>query len=346
MSGSSEERNLPASAKKLTDERRKGRLAKAPDMQSAMISIVLIGWVLTGASSISAWLGRLFAVAGAATTLPFDEAVRDMSGAIKGALLHCALVPLLLAIGAALFAGLLINRGFIFSIDPLMPKLEKLNPINGLKSMFKPKNFVDLALSILKVLVFGGALAAIALHEVNDLIRVPEMAPTEWPKILSALVVPMMLGACAFYLATGIADLMIQKRFFMREMRMTQTELKNERKETQGNPQIKMQRMRIANENRRAPAKLGPKQATLMICQEGVTVGIRYKPGDTPVPRVVCIGQGGAAEKYRMIAREQGVPMCWNRELAGDLKKNFRPGMTITQAFFNSVAHAIQNTSV
>jgi len=342
MSGSSEEKNLPASTRKLTSERRKGRVAKAPDMQSAIVTITLIGWLLATASQIPDQFNTLIHAAAQALTLDFPEACHIMLAALRDTLIRCALVPLLIAVIAAILGGLLINRGFLFAIDPIIPKFEKINPVSGFKNLFKSKNFIELGIAILKAILFGAILAGIAWSALNTLTRIPTLPPAALPHIVRALLVPMLGGACLCYFVAGLTDLMVQRSLFLKEMRMTQTEAKNERKETLGNPQIKSQRRRIAAENRANPVRLGPNRATLMICSPDLTIGLRYNPADTPVPRIVCKGTGRRAAEYRTIAQTNAIPVHWLADLATRLDRAFKPGMPITSAFFPEIARAIQ----
>ncbi|WP_051625982.1 EscU/YscU/HrcU family type III secretion system export apparatus switch protein [Kozakia baliensis] len=344
MSGSSEEKNLPASAKKLAERRRKGHIAKAPDLQVAVVSVTLIGWLLVESSTISSHLQALIHTAAQALTLDFPSGIRLMADATRRILILDALTPLLIAVVASVLVKLIVNRGFIFAIDPILPKLEKINPIAGFKNLFKAQNFVDLGISLIKTTLFGGTLMLIIYSAMGGLVRVPEIEPAGLTSVLRALLLPMFGAACFFYAAAGLADLLIQRLMFLREMRMTQTEAKNERKETLGNPLIKQQQRRMQMEARRNPTKLGPTRATILICDDNLVVGLRYKPGDTPVPQIVCKGRGEQAQGFRNIARERHVPMCWNRELARDLFAAFKPGMTITTDFFQPVAYALQNT--
>lgn len=343
MNASSEEKTLPASAKKLRDERRKGHIAKAPDLQAAIVTITLVGWLAADARRISRQLQGLVQTASQAVSLDFPEAGRLMLGAVRETMLRCALVPLLLAVIAAVLAGMITNQGFLFAIDPILPKFEKINPVEGFKNLFRPRNFVELGISLVKAILFGAILSAIAWGTLNDLIRVPDLAPEGLPQVVRALLLPMLGGACVCYGIAGLVDMMVQRAMFLREMRMTQTEAKNERKELLGNPQIKMQRNRLAAENRKNTGKLGPAQATLMICGDNLTVGIRYSPPGTPVPRIICKGTGPKAADYRAFAQGHGIPTRWQHDLAHDLDRAFKPGMTITAAFFPAVAKAIQN---
>ncbi|MBO1360449.1 EscU/YscU/HrcU family type III secretion system export apparatus switch protein [Acetobacter sacchari] len=341
---SSEEKSLPASARKLANQRKKGHVARAPEMQSAIVSITLMGWLVSTAPSLSKAAQDLFQTTGQALQLEFPVAINTILISSRTLLLHFALLPLSIAFVAAFLAGFINNRGFIFALTPVVPTPDKINPLTGFKNLFKINNFVDLGMAVLKAFLFGAALIVIGLHTVDDLMRVPELPLAGLPSVLHDMLLPMIGPACGCYLVFGIVDMLIKRALFLKEMRMTQTEAKNERKDMTGNPQIKRQRHRLAAENRRNPARIGPARATLMICCPDLSVGLRYKPGETSVPRIVCIGRAARSADFRRIAHENRTPICWDQELAQNLAREFKPGMTITQAYFTSVARVIQTT--
>ncbi|MEN3167110.1 EscU/YscU/HrcU family type III secretion system export apparatus switch protein [Gluconobacter sp. OJB] len=344
MSGSSsEEKSLPASAKKLADERRKGHIAKAPDLQSGMVTIVLIGWLLLRRNAIAIHLQTMMDAVGNALTMDFRSGVGSVGQALRTVCLEDALTPLALAIITGILVRILTNGGFVFALDPVMPKFEKINPVSGFANLFKARTFVDLGMSVVKVLFFGGTLALIIHGAIGGLVRVPEAGITELPRILFTLLMRIFGAACVFYMVSGVIDLLIQRQMFLKEMRMTPTEAKNERKESQGNPLIKRQQRRLQSQARRNTVPLGPKQASVMICGDSVAIGLRYKPPQTPLPRIVCRAHGEQAEIYRTIAQESRIPVVWDYELARNLAEKFKPGTTITPEFFQPVARILQN---
>ena len=344
MSGSSsEEKNLPASARKLANERRKGHIAKAPDLQAGVVTIIMICWLAIRHHAIAAHMIMLFDAADHSVLMDFTSARAVFSKIIYTLFLQDALAPLALSVISSILIKLITNGGFIFSLDPIIPKPETINPVSGLKNIFKKRTFIDLGMSVLKTIFFGGTLALIILSSLNGLMRVPEAGASGLPGILFMLLTPLCAAACIFYLIAGVTDLIIQRYLFMQEMRMTKTETKNEHKETQGNPLIRKQQRRAQILARRKPEHMGPRRATVMLCNHSSAIGLRYNPPDTPLPKIVCRGNGEQAEIYRQTARDSRIPLVWEAELARDLAENFKPGMTITPAYFQPVARILQN---
>ena len=342
MSGnSSEEKSLPASSKKLTEERKKGKIAKGPDLLVAITTGALIGYVLLTASSIAARLQALMATAASSIEMDFNHGARIMLAEVQSTLLACGMAGMAIAVAAAILGSMLINKGFVFSLDPVMPKLDKLNPVSGIKNLFKVNNLVEFAKSVVKAALFGGALVGVARGAFSPLLELPACGPRCIPAALHAMLMPLFLLAVVFYLASGVVDLLIQKWLFMRDMRMTKTESKRENKDSNGNPLVKGQQRRLRQESAGDGFRLGFAQATLMICGADLVVGLRYVQGETPLPQVVCRAVGEKSRQMAAAARAQGLPMFWNAPLAADLSSGVTVGKVITMKFFSRVAQAI-----
>ena len=340
--GSSEEKSEPASAQKLRKQREKGQIPKGPDLMVAITTGVLIGYVLLQSNAVMTQGGALIDAASRAVSMPFDNAAPLMIATVQTALVTCALTPLLIASIAAILASLLINGGFLFSLEPLMPTPEKLNPIQGLMNLYKVKAWIELAKSLVKAVLLGTALFVVAKAAAGPLLEVPACSPGCVPPMLRTIMTPLLTTAALFYLASGIFDTMIQKWLFLRENRMTKTEVKHERKDANGNPEIKKEQRRLRREAANA-GPLGIARATCMICGVGLVVGLRYVRGETKLPIVVCRASGEPAAEMIKEARKRGVPLYFDKVLSSELAKKIKPGRIVTQIFFTRVATAIKN---
>lgn len=345
MSGGSEEKSLPASSKKLRDERRKGKIPKGPDLLVALTTGALIAYVMAFGGTIADKMREAILIAGSAVDLDFAAGSRLMLAETGSVLMTCALPPLLVAVGAAVGGSLMINKGFIFSLEPLAPKPEKLNPATGFMNLYKLDKWVELMKSIVKAVLFGGALVMVARAAIGPLIEVPACSPGCVPQTLHAMLVPLLGAACVFYLASGVVDLLVQQWLFMRDMRMTKTEAKNERKDTNGNPLIKQQQSRLRRDGGKG-GRLGAARATLLICGAGEVVGLRYVRGETPLPLVVCRASGDKVEEVVATARRNHQAVFWDRALAAELARSVKLGRTITAQFFPRIARAIQMSAL
>lgn len=342
MSGSSEEKSHPASEKKIRKEREKGKVAKAPDFFSAITTCTLIFYVFQFSSSIMSSLEKLFDASSASINLDFPQAIDTMLNSVEKTLITCAFIPLAVSVIAAIVAGLIINRGFIFSLEPMKPDLNKLNPATGLMGLYKKDKWIDLIKTLLKVVLFGTTLAFLIYSTMGTLTGVPACAPGCVPGMVETLIKPLLSVAIVFYLIAGGIDLLLQKWLFLQQMRMTKTEVKNENKDSNGNPQVKQQQ----NQIRKTSALIGQKQATLFIYSSGhktVALGLRYMPADTPVPRIVCKAWGDNARKMIQTAERDGKPIVFDPEIATELSEKIELGQFITVTFFSRVAKILKS---
>ena len=342
MSGdTSEEKSEPASSKKLTDQRKKGKLAKAPDLLTAITTGALIAYVLLAAGQISDKLQGLMAASAQSVQVDFNHGSRMVLAEVQSALLQCGLTALLIAVSAAVLGGLLINKGFIFSMEAVKPQFEKINPVSGFKNIFKVNNLVEFAKSVIKAVVFAAALFGLARGSIGPLLELPACGPHCIPSAMRSILIPLLLTAAVFYFASGALDVLVQKWLFMRDMRMTKTEVKRENKDINGNPLIKSQQRRSRQENSQDTTRTGFAQATLVVCTSGVAIGLRYVQNETPLPVVVCRALGEASAQLVATARDRQISLFWDKSLAADLAARVMIGKAITVKFFPRVAQAI-----
>lgn len=341
MSSSSEEKNHPASQKKLRDARKKGQLAKSADLVAAITTAAMVGYVWAGSAWIVRTLQSPFLLVEQALPLGFDAAARSLLPAAATAAALVVVPALVIAVVSAAAANLLTNGGFLLTLEPLMPKLSTLDPIKGLGKLFALKNMVELVKSVIKAAVFGAAMFLVARSALNPLLRAPVCGVRCFGTLLEQVLRPLVMTGLGVYAVAGLADLFMQKWLFAREMRMTTTEVKRERKDQDGNPQIKGAIRRQQRESAQGGPKLGFHRATLLICGPGQVVGLRYVRGETDFPLVVCRAAGARADEFVADGRARALPVFWDEDLAGRMLAKLQLGRPITAEFFQRVAQVL-----
>lgn len=342
MSGdSSEEKNLPASSKKLREARKKGQIAKGPDLVSAVVTTALIAYAWGGAGWIDDQFQALFATAGQATALDFGDAVRLLAPAAAQTLAMIAGPALAAAVLSVVLASMLVNKGFVFALEPLTPKLSNVSPLSGFKKLFGVKTVVELVKSLVKAALLGGTLVQLWRGGVGTVVGVPGCGTGCIGPVLSSMLRPLVGAALAMYLAGGLLDLLLQQWLFLREMKMTLTEMKRETKDTNGNPHVRAAQRRVRQELSQDGPKIGFRHATLLVCAPGSAVGLHFVRGKTPLPAVVCRGSGPRAAELIAAARAGCIPLFWDKALAVDLGGSVPVGRPITAQFFQRVTTAL-----
>ncbi len=241
--------------KKLQDARKKGDVAKSKDVTSAVgLMIWLVLGVLTvgfAASRLAMLYDSLFATIGQGwLQTGFAGAARTIGA--QSAELAITLVAMLLVPVAAV--GLLtefLQAGPVLSFEKLSPKLDSMNPVEGVKRMFSMDNLIELVKSIAKaVLLFavGWLVIRSSLPQIVALARTPELPMTAIGGLLWSLTVKLMASSVAVFALFALLDAVYQRYSFEKKMRMSMRDIKQEMKESEGDPYIKSQRRQLAQQ--------------------------------------------------------------------------------------------------
>jgi type III secretion protein U len=158
---------------------------------------------------------------------------------------------------------------------------------------------------------------------------------------------PLAAIAAVTFLAIGLFDVLIQRQLFLRDMRMTRTENKRERKELEGDPLIRRERRRHrVLQVTGGMVNVGISRAVIAIMHGNRVVGIRYRMGETPVPFVVCRADGEAGVAMLAELRERGIPIVDDADFVAALAARHRPGDMVEADLFSAVARALVGAGI
>jgi type III secretion protein U len=340
MSDASEQKSLPPSTKKLQDARKKGQISHSHDFVSAVGAVAAIAYLWTfSANIVGLWRDALLLAVGMQNE-PFQVALPQLGAALI-ALCWRTVVPLLtVAVAAAILANLIINRGLLFSLVPMTPDLEHINPFTGFKRIFALRNWIELAKTVVKGVLLGSTFIIVLAGTLNTLVRLPICGEGCIGFVFGSMAQLLLGIGIAFLLTTGLIDILLQRWLFLREMRMTITESKRELQDQEGNPLVRSARRRQREQQAQEPA-IGPRHATLFVRGESVMVGLRYVRGETSVPIVVCRARGTAVRSLLDVATAANIPVVPEAALARSLRRKPRLGSAIANQQFERVARAM-----
>ena len=340
MSDASEQKSLPASAKKLQEARKRGQISHSHDFVSAVGAVAAIAYLWSYAGNIVGLWRETLLLAVALQNEPFQVALPQLGAALI-ALCWRSILPLLaIVIAAAMLANLAINRGFLFSLAPMTPNLEHINPFTGLKRIVALRNWIELAKTLVKGILLGSTLVIVVAGTLNTLVRLPICGEGCIGFVFGSMAQLLLAIGIGFFLVTGLIDVVLQRWLFLRDMRMTITESKRELQEQEGNPLVRSTRRRQREEQAQEPP-LGPRRATIFVRGDGVIVGLRYVRGETAIPIVVCRARGAAVRSLADIAASAGIPIATEPALARNLRRKPRLGAAIASQQFERVARAM-----
>ncbi|MFB9262244.1 EscU/YscU/HrcU family type III secretion system export apparatus switch protein [Bradyrhizobium erythrophlei] len=339
MSGTSEEKKLPPSPKKLRDARKKGQSPRSADLVSAVSACAGFGYLWSRAGPIEDKWHEAVRLIDKLQEQPFNSAVQQALGGLIE-LAMATVGPFFgTVVAAAILASFLANGGPIFSLEPLKPKLEKLDPIKGLTRIASKRSLIELGKTLVKLFALGACFFLAVVASWKALVYMPICGLGCLGLVFTELKLLIGIAAGAFLIG-GVTDLLIQRWLFLQDMRMTQTEAKRETKEQQGNPQIKGEHRRLRQETANE-APLGVHRATLILRGRATLIGLRYVRGETGVPVLVCRGEGEVASRLLAEARALGLSIADNHILARQLIRKARLGNAVPTQYFEAVAKAL-----
>lgn len=347
--GEGGEKTEPATAKKLKDARKEGKVAKSKELTSAFDLIVLFLCLKIFVSYVGGNLLGLFDLVYG----NMADFVRINEGYMSSQAVSTVLFPVIIrwlltvlpffAFGVFItFLISVIQVGWTVSAKPMQPKLSKFNPINGFKRIFSKDTLFELVKSIFKV----GIIIYIAYTSVRDeaghLFILYELDLKQAIALVGTLIIDIGLKISIVYLIIGIADYAYQKWKFNDEMKMTKQEVKDEFKNTEGDPQIKgRQRRKMQEVSQRRMMQDVPKADVVITNPTHYAVALKYEAEVRPAPYVVAKGEDYLAQKIKEVARENNVEIVENKPLARMLYSNVDIGADIPPELYQAVAEIL-----
>nr|CAA6822920.1 MAG: Flagellar biosynthesis protein FlhB [uncultured Thiotrichaceae bacterium] len=346
MAESSSEKTEKATPKKLRDAKKKGQIANSQDIPPAFIMFVGTVYFWIAGGWLLEKLAELFILIPSLQILPFTQAV----GATSDIMVKLVIVGILLPfIAMSAVTGILSNVlqfGFIFTFDPIMPKLSKISVTSGLKKIFSVKQLINTVFSLIKTLFIALALIYVIRSGIKELLH--DIKQCDIPcqvEITGDLFLTLMMIVLPLMLVMAILDLAFQKTQFANDQKMTKEEIKREMKDMFGDPHIKGARENIRREMNEQDVRTRLKTARLVIVDIGIAVALHYEQGVTPLPVIVAIGKSAMARKMVEIAQIENVPVITDRGLVEDLIEEGKIDQYIPATTIDRVANAMRKTN-
>lgn len=344
MADSSGDKKHLATDRRRRQAREEGQVVRSQDLASAGLLLAALAalWMLGG------------------------RAARELAGAIEQALssphigpvgtsdathwllrsatrLALASVPMLLVM---MVAGVLVNvlqTGVVFSPKKIVPKLNHINPLSGVKRILSVQGIARLGFGLFKVAIIA-AVAYLAILHYRDPIL--SLAERSIPEIATVLFETLMgtcvwIGGALFLLA--ILEFVFQKWKHEKDLMMTDQEIRDEMKETEGDPQVASRRRMVQRQlmMQRAESDV-PKADVVVSNPTELAIAIQYDPVSMPAPVVLAKGAGVLAQKIRRLALEHGIPVVERKPLAQVLYKTVEVGDAIPPEQYQAVAEVLR----
>jgi len=337
------ERTEAPTPKRRAEARKKGQIAKSPEVNTAII--LLIGFFLLQKAG-----PRLFTTVNLLMQDTLGKLDRpDMT---TTALFHGGLAASWLIVGSLgpvilglFFAGIIANViqvGFFLSFQPLMPDPQRINPISGFKRTFSKRGLEELAKSAAKVGLVGFIAFQAVWGEINTIAMLSQMPLSASLRTIAHIGLGVGLRAGVAILVLAAADYLFQRYEMEQSLRMSRQEIMEEMRSTQGSPQMKA-RMRAQRRQMAMQRMMQevPKADVVITNPTHYAVALRYDAKTMQAPSVVAKGQNLVAERIREKAREHNIPIMENKSLARSLFRLCEIGRDVPVSLYQAVAEVL-----
>lgn len=343
MAETGQEKTEQPTPRKLQEARRKGQVAKSRDLSAAVILMAAVALVYGISQDIISQMEKHLTWY-FTNCFTFGLPENRLYWTLATTLLEVLLIfsPILLAVIVfALFSNVM-QSGFLFSLEAVAPKPERINPLEGFKKIFSMNSLVELVKSILKVIVVGVVSYLVAVKYVPQLLLVYFKNPAqEMLEVMSVILTVAAAGGGAF-LVLALLDFYYQRYSYMKNLRMTKQEIKDEYKNTEGDPQIKGWLRRRQREVVMNSIRQEVPRATVVVTNPiHYAVALRYEEGVTLAPVVVAKGAGDIALRLKKIAADSRVPVVENPPLARTLFQQVDIGREIPAGLYQAMAEVL-----
>ena len=341
--GKDQEKTEPATPKRREEARKKGEVAQSKEIPSTLVLMTgLLVFYFFGSYMIQNLLSvvhNLF-VNVATTEVNLTNAYDFVLRLSRDVAL--TLAPLMLALVIAGIGGNVLQKGFLFSGYPLIPKFSKIDPIKGTTRMLSTQSLMELFKSIMKILIVGYVAFLTVKGEQENLLPLMMMEPGYILTYIGKVSFNICVRTLWILVPLAALDYAFQRWHYEQNMKMSKQEIKDEYKQREGDPLIKGRIKSVQREMaRRRMMEEVPKADVVITNPTELAVALYYDRMEMTAPQVVAKGAGFLAERIREIAAEKNVPIVENRSLARSLYKLVEIGQNIPQNLYKAVAEVL-----
>lgn len=274
----------------------------------------------------------------------FELTTRALPGYVLGAvkLVALLLLPLAGSVFVAALAANILQVGFLLTTETLNPKFDVLNPINGFQRLLSIRSVVELVKAILKITIVL-TVAWLTLQGSVAELSAAALSPLSATISLSkSLFVKLSMRILSVFAVIAALDWLFQRWDYEKKLRMSHEDVKEEHRQSDGNPQVKgkIRQLQIASVRRRMMAAV--KTADVIVTNPThIAVALSYKTGEMAAPTVVAKGVRLLAQRIKAIAKEHGVPLVEDKPLARALYKSVDIGQPVPPTLYRAVAEIL-----
>lgn len=324
--------------KKKRDSRRKGQVIKSQEIISGIQLLTILAFFHFFADEVMQQIAGGILLSSQLINQPFDYAF----SLLAQALLHSggeffALFAGMLA--AATIAGLVAQVGFMLATKAVGFKGDKINPVNNFKQIFSVHSLMELFKSCLKVILLCSIILCLFRYFLSTFQALPYCDAGCAIPLFTVMIRWIWYALLAFYVVLGVIDYAFQTHNVMKKQRMSKEDIKQEAKDTEGDPQVKRRLREVQHEIQSGSLAQNIKRSAVVIRNPThIAICLGYDPAGIPIPTVLAKGTDARAEHIVAFAVSHSVPVVENIALARQLFSGVKAGDAIPESLFEPVA--------
>ncbi len=343
MAEEQHERNLPATPRRREEAREKGDVAKSREMISAALILGAALWLYAMGQTSAMQLVKMSAASWSSILVSpitqhgiYDLMVNTLTNTLG------LLLPVAVFFSAVAIFFSLGQHGFLWTGKGLTPDWSRINPGEGLGRLFSIPSLFEFAKTLVKFLVIGFVVYNVTEAELPAAVVSIQLAPDAMLPEMARIIVRLLFLTGLIVAVIGAADYGFQYWEHEKKLRMTRQEMKEEMRQTEGDPLIRSRIRAIQKEmaHKRMMAEV-PKAAVVITNPTHLAIALQYNAEEMTAPRLVAKGAGLMAQRIRDVARNHGIPQVENKIVARALFKEVALGDSIPSNLYRAVAEIL-----
>lgn len=343
------EKTEAPTAKKLNDARKEGQVAKSKEIITALMLLALFVVIKFYIGNLGQQMIECFSefydlFGKIISNSEYGMRMVDATGVVSLGLTTVLnmIVPFIALAVVIAILGNALQQKWMVTTKPLQPKFSKISPISGLKRMFNVKQLFEVGKSVAMIAVMSYVIYTTVKDKLGVLYTFYNISLYEALEIVGDIIVDLGIKISAVFLVIGFVDLIYQRHKFKEDMKMTKQEVKDEFKNTEGDPQVKGQiRRRMQQVSRRRMMEALPQADVVITNPTHFAVALKYEANKGQAPVVIAKGADYLAFDIKAKAKEYGIEIVENKPLARILYNNVEIGAQIPPELYQAVAEVL-----
>ena len=338
-----QEKTEEATPKRREEARKKGQVARSQEIGSAALVLGgLLALTLMGETLVRRSVGALTQSWGSIGSSPLTDAgvhALAVDAMQMGLQLFLPIVGLMAVIG---ILASVVQHGGLWATDLLVPDIERISPIAGFKRIFSLRSLVMFLKTLIKFVLVASVTYYVVIGQMPTVVTSMQIDPRQALSVSGGVLGKLMLWTGVAIAFLGVVDYLFERWEYERSIRMSRQEMREEVKQTEGDPLLRARIRTIQREMaRKRMISEVPKADVIVTNPTELAVAVLYLQGEMGAPKVVAKGAGFLAAKIREVAKEHNIPLVENKPVARALYRSVKVGRQIPSTLYRAVAEIL-----